>query len=190
MLLKCRGELSTSGFFPFSVWFTSVKAADGGGWIWPTTTINTHQDAESCSTHTLAQVLRAAGGVPQNYRRESSTGPIAEPDGTSSIHQNHKYSSHWLQPQGFQGDHRIWWCHFFFTFSEYYGITPSFWLVLPSYWWCRRARWQVWKLHPVALILTSVSFKKQQKKRHASIRIRWSKKCQLRYDKLFRIDLI
>lgn len=79
---------------------------------------------------------------------------------------------------------------FFFTFSEYYGITPSFWLVLPSYWWCRRARWQVGKLHPVALILTSVSFKKQQKKRHASIRIRWSKKCQLRYDKLFRIDLI
>lgn len=54
---------------------------------------------------------------------------------------------------------------FFFTFSEYYGITPSFWLVLPSYWWCRRARWQVWKLHPVALILTSVSFKKQQKKK-------------------------
>lgn len=119
MLFKCRGELSTSGFFPFSVWFTSVKAADGGGWIWPTTTINTHQDAESCSTHTLAQVLRAAGDVPQNYRRESSTGPIAEPDGTSSIHQNHKYSSHWLQPQGFQGDHRIWWCHFFFFYIQW-----------------------------------------------------------------------
>lgn len=137
-----------------------------GGFDRPPRHTNTHQDAESCGTHRWAQVHRAAGDVPQNYRRESSTGPIAERDGTTII-----------QATG---------CNFRVSTE-----TTKFDVIFIYFFYIQ------WVISIMGLLsvtgsggdadgpfdryencIQSLSFKKkkQQKKRHASVRIRWSKK--------------